>query len=148
MAYHGCYASCAQNSLAGSKEKVAPSKADEAIEAAQEAENTEGLVGTTLSEIDRIIAGVVPKKETNEAATAENIEEASSDSKTFDLRHLGSQQLTKEHMSKSREFSIAGGYQPRSILFGGVDEEILGCIPDHAGAKIVILCQKALDSRP
>jgi hypothetical protein len=23
------------------------------------------------------------------------------------------------------------------VLFGGVDEEILGCIPDRAGAKIV-----------
>jgi hypothetical protein len=23
------------------------------------------------------------------------------------------------------------------MLFGGVDEEILGCIPDRAGAKIV-----------
>jgi hypothetical protein len=36
-----------------------------------------------------------------------------------------------------REFAIAGGYQPRSILFGGVDEKILRCIPDRAGAKVV-----------
>ena len=36
-----------------------------------------------------------------------------------------------------REFAISGGYQPRSFLFGGTDEEILGCIPDRARAKIV-----------
>ena len=55
-----------------------------------------GPLGTTLSEIDRIIADVVLEKETDEVAAAEtsalklkNIEEASSESKTFDLRHLG-----------------------------------------------------------
>ena len=32
---------------------------------------------------------------------------------------------------------MSGGYQPGSVLFGGVDEEILGCIPDRVGAKIV-----------
>jgi hypothetical protein len=36
-----------------------------------------------------------------------------------------------------REFVVSGGYQPGSILFGSVDEEILGYIPDHVGAKIV-----------
>jgi hypothetical protein len=40
-------------------------------------------------------------------------------------------------MYELREFVIAGGYQPGFVLFGGVDEEILGCIPDRVGAKIV-----------
>jgi hypothetical protein len=66
-----------------------------------------------------------------------NTKEASSESKSFDLRHLGGQQLSKEDISELREFAISGGYQPGSVLFGGVDEEILGCIPDRAEAKIV-----------
>jgi hypothetical protein len=36
-----------------------------------------------------------------------------------------------------KEFSISCGYQPGSVLFGGVDEEIIGCIRDRAGAKII-----------
>jgi hypothetical protein len=36
------------------------------------------------------------------------------------------------------------GYQPGSILFGGIDEEILGCICDHAGAKIVGTLSKSV----
>ena len=36
-----------------------------------------------------------------------------------------------------KEFDMSDGYHPGSVLFGGVDEEILGCIPDRAGAKIV-----------
>jgi hypothetical protein len=42
-------------------------------------------------------------------------------------------------MSKLREFAIAGGYQPGFVLYGGVDKEILGYIPDRAGSKIVKL---------
>jgi hypothetical protein len=55
----------------------------------------------------------------------------------FDLRHLGGQQLSEEDMAELKEFAISCGYQPGSILFGGVDEEILGCIRDRAGAKII-----------
>jgi hypothetical protein len=39
---------------------------------------------------------------------------------------------------------MACGYQPGSMLFGGVDEEILGCIRDRAGAKIVGTLSKSV----
>jgi hypothetical protein len=39
---------------------------------------------------------------------------------------------------------MSGGYKPGSILFGGVDEEILGCICDRAGAKIVSTLSKSI----
>jgi hypothetical protein len=44
--------------------RIAPSAADEATEAPQQAKSSGGPLGTTLSEIDRIIADVVPKKNT------------------------------------------------------------------------------------
>jgi hypothetical protein len=53
------------------------------------------------------------------------------------LRPLSGQELSEEDISELREFAIAGGYQPDSILFGGVDEEILRYIPNRAGAKVV-----------
>jgi hypothetical protein len=39
---------------------------------------------------------------------------------------------------------MSGGYQPSSVLFGGVDEEILGCIRDRAGTKIVSTLSKSI----
>jgi hypothetical protein len=36
-----------------------------------------------------------------------------------------------------REFAIYSGYQLGSVLFCGVDEEIVGCILNRVGAKIV-----------
>jgi hypothetical protein len=93
-------------------------------------------LATTLSEIDRLISDVVAEKDV--AITPDKgkrIEDASSEDKDFDLWHLGVQDLSKEDKSELKEFAIPCGYQPRSILFGGVDEEILGCIRDRVGGK-------------
>jgi hypothetical protein len=70
--------------------------------------------------------------------------EAFSEHRSFDLWHLGYQQLSEENISELKEFAISCGYQPGSVLFGGVDEEILGCIRDHAGAKIVSTLSKSI----
>jgi hypothetical protein len=43
-----------------------------------------------------------------------------------------------------KEFAISCGYQPGSLLFGGVDEEILGCIRDRTGAKIIGTLSKSI----
>jgi hypothetical protein len=72
------------------------------------------------------------------------IEETSSEGVNFDLRHLGGQQLSKEDKSELKEFAISCGYQPGSMLFGGVDEEIMGCICDRAGAKIISTLSKSI----
>jgi hypothetical protein len=37
---------------------------------------------------------------------------------------LGGQELSEEDKLELKEFAISYGYQPRSLLFGGVDEEI------------------------
>jgi hypothetical protein len=60
------------------------------------------------------------------ASKEKHIEESSLENKSFDLRHLGGQQLSEEVISEQREFAVSGGYQPGSILFGGVNKEILG----------------------
>jgi hypothetical protein len=65
------------------------------------------------------------------------IDNTPSDEKDFDLWHLGGQELSEEDKLELKEFAISCDYQPGSMLFGEVDEEILGCIHDHAGAKIV-----------
>jgi hypothetical protein len=102
-------------------------------------------LATTMSKIDRVISDVVAEE--NITATPDKgkrIEGAYSEDKDFDLRHLGGQELSEEDKSELKEFTISYGYQPGSILFGRIDEEILGCIRDHAGAKIISTLSKSV----
>ena len=99
------------------QKRIAPSAADEDTETPQQAESSGGLLGTTLSEIDRIIAGVEPERNIEgviapESSTSKGkkTEEASSEDRSFDLRHLGGQQLSKEDISELKEFVMSGGY--------------------------------------
>jgi hypothetical protein len=138
------------------EKSVAPANAGadvdaEADEAAPDAENSRGPLGTTMSEIDRIIADVIPEREMAEVTTnrglplkMKELEGASSEDRELDLRHLDGQELFEDDISKLKEFDIASGYKPRSVLFGGVDEEILGSIPDRTGAKIVYTLSRSI----
>jgi hypothetical protein len=100
---------------------------------------------TTLSKIDRLISDVVAEKEvaTTILDKGKKIEETSLEGVNFDLQHLGSQKLSKEDSSELKEFAISCGYQLGSMLFGGVDEEIVGCIRDRAGVKIISTMSKS-----
>jgi hypothetical protein len=66
------------------------------------------------------------------------------DEGNFDLRHLGGQELSEEDKEELKEYAISYGYQPGSLLFGVLDEEILGCIRDRAGAKIIDTLSKSV----
>jgi hypothetical protein len=79
------------------QKRIAPSTADEANEAPHEAKGSGGPLGTTLLEIDRIIARVEPERNSKGVTTGETLaskekhtEEASSENKIFDLQLLGS----------------------------------------------------------
>jgi hypothetical protein len=103
-------------------------------------------LATTMSEIDRLISNVVAQKDvaTVPSDKEKRIEETSSEYMNFDLRHLGGQLLSEEDILELKEFAISCGYQPGSMLFGGVDEEILGCIRDCAGARIISTLSKSI----
>jgi hypothetical protein len=89
---------------------------------------------------------VVAKKDvaTVPSDKGKRIEETSSEDMNFNLRNLGGQQLSEEDISELKEFAISCGYQPRSMLFDEVDEEILGCIRDRARAKIISTLSKSV----
>jgi hypothetical protein len=86
------------------------------------------------------------RKNVAEASTdkGKRTEETSSEDKNFDLRHLGGQQLSEEDISELKEFAISCSYQPESMLFGGVDIEIFGCIHDRARVKIISTLSKSI----
>jgi hypothetical protein len=124
-----------------------PAEAEDAAEAkANEATPKIDDLATTMSEIDRLISDVVPEKNVVEASTdkGKRTEETSSEDKNFDLRHLGGQQLSEEDISELKEFVISCGYRSVSMLFGGVDEKVVGCIRDRTGAKIISTLSKSI----
>jgi hypothetical protein len=109
-------------------------------------------LAATMLEIDKLISDVVAEKtgvvaEGGMAAVPDKgtkIDDTPSEEKGFDLRHLGGQELLEEDKLELKDFAMACGYQSGSMLFGGVDEEILGCIRDRAGAKIVGTLSKSV----
>ena len=124
---------------------------------AEDAGNAEAEeLAVTMSEIDRLVSDVVVDviAEKTSVVAEENmatvpdkgkeIDNTPSDKKDFDLRHLSGQEFSDEDKLELKEFAISCGYQLESMLFGGVDEEVLGCIRDRAGAKIVGTLSKSV----
>jgi hypothetical protein len=90
-------------------------------------------LATTMSEIDKLTSDLVVE-ETGVAAEesmavvpdkGKKVVDTPSGEKDFDLRHLSGQELSKEDKLELKEFAMCCGYQPGSMIFGGVDEEIL-----------------------
>jgi hypothetical protein len=116
---------------------VASAEADASTEAEK--------LATTMSGIDKLISDMVAE-ETGVVAEesmvvvpdkGKKVVDTSSGEKDFDLRHLGGQELSEADKEELKEYAISCGYQPGSLLFGGVDKKILGCIRDRTGAKII-----------
>jgi hypothetical protein len=109
--------------------------------AAAEAANLEA----TLSGIDKLILGM-PTEETFAAAEqviapvpnkGKEIAEAAWEEKGFDQRNLVGQELSEAEKKELQEYGISCGYQPGSMLFGGIDEEALGCVRDCTRVKVI-----------
>jgi hypothetical protein len=123
---------------------VAEAKAAAAIEA-----KDAGEAEATMSDIDRIVLEVVKDATSEEDVATAPVKEREIDSgplgeENFDLRHLGGQDLFEEEKLELQEYAMLCGYQPGALVFDGVDEEVLGCIRDRAGAKIVGTLSKSV----
>jgi hypothetical protein len=79
----------------------------------------------------------VPEKEKEIVKTA--LEE-----ENFNFQNLIGQELTKAEKEELREYAISCGYQPGALLFGGVDDERLGCLRDQTGAKVISTLSKSI----
>jgi hypothetical protein len=85
-----------------------------------------------MSGIDKLISDMVAEEtvvtaEENVAVVpgkGKEVVDTSSKEKEFDLWHRG-QELSEAEKEELEEYGKSCGYQPGSMLFGGVDEEIL-----------------------
>jgi hypothetical protein len=109
-------------------------------------------LSSTMSGIGKLISDMVAEETAvvaEESMVAmpdkgEKVIDTSSEEKDFDLQHLGGQELSDAYKEELKEYGIYCGYQSGQMLFGGVDEEILGCIRDRAEAKIISTLSKSV----
>jgi hypothetical protein len=121
--------------------------------AAAEAATTEDVhLESTISNIDKILLDMA----TEEAAAAaeeamatvpekeKEIAEEASEEENFNFQNLIGQELSEAEKEELREYAISCGYQPGALLFGGVDDEKLGCVRDQIRAKVIGTLSKSI----
>jgi hypothetical protein len=86
--------------------------------------------------IEEVLA-IVPEK-------GKEIAEDTSEEKGFNFQNLIGQELSKAEKEELQEYAISCGYHPGAMLFGGFNEEALGCIRDRTGAKIISTRSKSV----
>jgi hypothetical protein len=123
--------------------KVAPAEAVTADDANLE---------RTLSDIDKILLDMAAE----EAATAaketmatvpgkeKEIAEDTSEEENFNFQNLIGQELSNAEKEELRDYAITCGYQLGALLFGGIDDESLGCPRDQTGAKVIGTLSKSI----
>jgi hypothetical protein len=121
--------------------------------AAAEAATAEDVhLESTISNIDKILLDLATKEAvtaTEEAMATvlekeKEIAEYTSEEEIFNFQNLVGQELTKAEKEELKEYAISCGYQPGALLFGGVDDEKLGCIRDQTGAKVIGTLSKSI----
>jgi hypothetical protein len=55
----------------------------------------------------------------------------------FNFQNLIGQELSKAEKEELRDYAISCGYQPKALLFGGIDDESVGCLRDRTGANVI-----------
>jgi hypothetical protein len=105
-----------------------------------------------FSDIDKMILNLT--EEETVAAAAETLatmpekeKESTKDilgERDFYFQSMIVQELSKAEKEELREYVISCGYQPGALLFGGVDEESLGCLRDRTRAKVIRTLSKSV----
>ena len=107
---------------------------------------------STISNIDKILLDMTTEEAaeaTEEAVTTvpekgKKIAEDASEEEIFNFQNLVGQEWTKAQKEELKEYAISYGYQPGALLFGGVDDEKLGCVRDQTGAKVIGTLSKSI----
>jgi hypothetical protein len=122
------------------------------VVSAEGATTEDANLESTLSNIDKILLDMTAE----EAATSveetmatvprkeKEIAEYTSEEENFNFQNLIGQELSKAEKEELRDYAISCGYQPGAMLFGGIDDESLGCLRDRTGAKVVSTLSKSI----
>jgi hypothetical protein len=110
-----------------------------------------------VADIDKILLNMAAEEATAEEAVATTEETAAprpekekemaeytSEDEAFNFQNLVGQELTKAEKEELKEYAISCGYRPGALLFGGIDDERLGCVRDQTGAKVIGTLSKSI----
>jgi hypothetical protein len=133
--------------------KIAPTTSTEANTSAEAVAATEAAnLEATLSGIDKLLLDMAIE-ETVAAAEqvmapvpdkGKKIAEATSAEEDFELRNLIGQELSEAEKKELQEYDVSCCYPPGAMLFGGINEEALGCVRDRIGAKVIGTLSKSV----
>jgi hypothetical protein len=133
--------------------EAAPSEATNVEAAGAEDINLESMV----ADIDKILLNMTAEEAAAEEATAateeitasepereKEIAEDPSEDEAFIFQNLVGQELTKAEKEELKEYAISCGYQSGALLFGGIDDERLGCVRDQTSVKVIGTLSKSI----
>jgi hypothetical protein len=132
--------------------EAAPSEATNAEAVGAEDINLESMV----ADIDKILLNMAAEEAAAKEAVAatkeitalepereKEITEDPSEDEAFNFQNLVGQEL-KADKQELKEYAISCGYRPGALLFGGIDDERLGCVRDQIGAKVIGTLSKSI----
>jgi hypothetical protein len=107
---------------------------------------------STLSDTDKMLLDMAAEEaavaaEETLATVPEKGKEIAKDiseEKGFNFQNIIGQELSKAEKEELQEYAISCGYQPGAMLFGGINEDNLGCIQDRTGAKVISTLSKSV----
>jgi hypothetical protein len=107
---------------------------------------------TTIEHIDKILLDMAAEEATTAAeetmaavsGKGKEIADDTSEDETFMFQNLVGQELSKTEIEELKEYAKSCRYRPGALLFGGIDDEKLGCIRDQTGAKIIGTLSKSI----
>jgi hypothetical protein len=131
-----------------------------AVESATAAEAAPTEAGTaeatnlesTFSDIDKMLLNMAAEEAATAAeetlATVPGKEkekaEDTSEEKDFDFQNIIGQELSEAEKEDLKDYAISCGYKPGALLFGGIDDESLGCLRDRTGVKVISTLSKSI----
>jgi hypothetical protein len=118
---------------------------------AEDAKSEDINLENMVADIDKMLLNMAAEEAaaaTEEITAAkpekEEMTEDTSEDEAFDFQNLVGQELTKVKKEELKEYAISCGYRPGALLFGGIDDERLGCIRDQTGAKVIGTLSKSI----
>jgi hypothetical protein len=113
-----------------------------------------------VADIDKILLNMAAEEAAAEEAAAatektaapkpekeKEMAEYTSEDEAFNFQNLVGQELTKAEKEELKEYAISCGYRPRALLFGGIDDERLGCVRIRLVRRLLVLYQRVSVSR-
>jgi hypothetical protein len=132
---------------------VESTTATKAIPSEATAATTEDIhLESKIADIDKILLNMAAEEaaaatEVTMAPEPEKEKEIAKDTledEVFNFQNLVGQEPTKAEKEELKEYAISCGYRPGALLFGGIDDERLGCVRDQTGAKVIGTLSKSI----